>query len=226
MPEMAETDDPAFNRFDEPLDIGERIKRLAHMWTHADENKMGELIELMVQRRVFWVPTLVMFRQLGGIYDESIRQSESLGSVPEGYLQRWQHDERYATWGEDEYRALQKALAAIQTFTRRFHEAGGAVITGTDNPNPYTVPGPSLHQELELLVEAGLSPMQALQSATSRAARFLGRRASDIGEIAPGKVADCVVLDSDPLADIRHTRQIAMVIKGGQIIDHEHLIQA
>jgi imidazolonepropionase-like amidohydrolase len=88
--------------------------------------------------------------------------------------------------------------------------------------NPYCMPGFSLHDELALLVESGLTPLAALQSATLRPAEFLGRTA-DLGSVAPGKLADLVLLGADPLADIHNTTQIQAVWFHGKYFDHAAL---
>ncbi|SFW62244.1 amidohydrolase family protein [Amycolatopsis australiensis] len=98
------------------------------------------------------------------------------------------------------------------------HRAGVGLLGGTDCLNPYVFPGFSLHDELDFLVEAGLSPRQALQAVTRDAARFLGRSATT-GTITPGKVADLVLLDADPLADIRAVRRIDTVVTAGRVLD-------
>jgi imidazolonepropionase-like amidohydrolase len=97
----------------------------------------------------------------------------------------------------------------------RMHRAGVSILAGTDTFNP--PPGFSLHDELALLVEAGLSPMAALQASTSNAARFMGqldRRRT----IEPGKIADLVLLDKDPLADIHNTRYIEAIVLNGKLM--------
>jgi imidazolonepropionase-like amidohydrolase len=95
-------------------------------------------------------------------------------------------------------------------------KAGVKILAGTDTPNPYVFPGSSLHDELELLVKAGLTPLQALQAATLRPAEYLGM-AGRLGTIAPGKLADLVLLSADPLADIANTRRIEAVVLNGRI---------
>jgi len=89
-------------------------------------------------------------------------------------------------------------------------------LAGTDVINPYCFPGFSLHDELELLVQAGLSPMEALQAATFNPARFLGRE-KEIGTVEKGKIADLVVLDANPLESIGNTRKIDAVVFGGRM---------
>src|ERR1019366_4088714 len=94
--------------------------------------------------------------------------------------------------------------------------AGGTVLAGTDTAS-YVPPGLSLHQELQLLVDAGLTPIQAIQAATRKNAEFL--QESELGTVEPGKLADLIVLGADPLADIRNTRSVEVVIKNGQVMD-------
>jgi len=86
--------------------------------------------------------------------------------------------------------------------------------------NPYCFPGFSLHDELEWLVKAGLPPVAALQGATRNSAQFLGR-AHEAGTVEPGKLADLVLLDADPLEDIRNTRRIAAVVANGKLYSGE-----
>jgi imidazolonepropionase-like amidohydrolase len=100
--------------------------------------------------------------------------------------------------------------------------AGVGMLAGTDCLNPYVFPGFSLHDELDFLVEAGLTPRRALQVATRDAAAFLGH-ADSAGTITPGKVADLVLLDADPLADIRAVRRIDTVVTAGRVLDRAAL---
>lgn len=86
-----------------------------------------------------------------------------------------------------------------------------------DTSNAYVVPGISLHRELELLVDSGLSPMEALLAATRTAADFLGQ-ASALGTVEPGKAADLVVLARDPLGSITATRDVEVVIRAGRVV--------
>jgi len=101
---------------------------------------------------------------------------------------------------------------------KRMQDAGAIVAAGTDAGNIGTLHGPSLHREFELMAEAGLTPMQILVAATRNAARVFARE-PETGTLEPGKLADLVILDADPLAYIRNTRKIRTVIKGGQVVE-------
>jgi imidazolonepropionase-like amidohydrolase len=95
---------------------------------------------------------------------------------------------------------------------------GIALLAGTDSPIAPSPPGLALHDELELLVKGGLTPLDALRSATIEPARYLAATDS-LGSIAPGKVADLIVLDADPTADVRNARRIHLVLAHGVAFD-------
>jgi imidazolonepropionase-like amidohydrolase len=102
------------------------------------------------------------------------------------------------------------------------HRQGVRFLAGTDLVNAYIFPGFSLHDELTLLVKAGLSNLEALQAATWNAVLFMN--ASDkYGSVAPGKIADLVLLDADPLKDIHNTTRISEVFLSGKEFDRAAL---
>jgi imidazolonepropionase-like amidohydrolase len=103
----------------------------------------------------------------------------------------------------------------------KLHRAG--VVTGAEGAGVQPLPW-SLHAEMEERVKAGLSPAQALEAATLVNARFLGAE-GDLGSIEESKVADLLLLDADPLADIRNTRRIHAVVQGGRFVDRESLLR-
>jgi adenine deaminase len=103
------------------------------------------------------------------------------------------------------------------------HSAAGAgILVGTDIGQPFILPGFSVHEEMALLVQAGLSPLQALQAATINPARAMGATDS-LGTVSPGKLADLVLLTANPLENIQHTRRIAGVILDGRHLDRRAL---
>ena len=104
---------------------------------------------------------------------------------------------------------------------REFKRAGGLIAAGSDAANQLLVPGLSLHEEVALLVTAGLSPVEAITAATRKGAQLL--RADSLGLVRAGKVADLVVLDGDPVKSIAVTRRIAWVMIRGRIIQPDSL---
>lgn len=103
-----------------------------------------------------------------------------------------------------------------QTF-KKLYDAGVNIAAGTDSGTPGVVIGKGLHKELELMVEAGLSPIEAIVAGTRSAADNLGK-GNDLGTIEPGKIADIIAVSGDPMRDIKATREIKLVIKDGKIL--------
>lgn len=123
---------------------------------------------------------------------------------------------RRYTWRElaDLKRVLDREVKLVGLM----HAVGVQLLAGTDTPSPLVVPGEALHDELELLVSAGLTPAEALRTATVNPAKCLNRE-SGLGTIEPGKAADLVLLSADPLQNIRRTRQIEAVWVGGRRVE-------
>ncbi|HUG67893.1 MAG TPA: amidohydrolase family protein [Pirellulaceae bacterium] len=121
-----------------------------------------------------------------------------------------------------EYRCMK--FAKFQELTRKLYVAGVPLLVGTDTPEPQVTPGFSLHQELEMLVESGVPPAAALRAATLNNATVL-RQEKLLGTLAPGKWADIVLLTANPLDDIRNTRQIELVIRGGLVTRPDDVLQ-
>jgi adenine deaminase len=108
---------------------------------------------------------------------------------------------------------FQRVLAQVKIMKK----AGLRFLAGTDYDNPFLYPGFSLHDELALFVEAGFTPMEALQTATINPAKFLGTTDS-LGTIEKGKIADMILLNADPLIDIHNTKQIQAVFVNGKYL--------
>ncbi len=178
----------------------------------------------MAKAGVAIVPTLVWsnrFRPLGPGDDG---RDVPLEYAPAATRQRWQDARaRYLEAARPDDYALNASVA--RTAARAvgaIHAAGARVLAGTDTFDYYVLPGSSLHAELALLVEAGLSPLEALQSATKEAAAWRGS-ADREGTIARGKTGDLVLLDADPLADIANTSRIRAVIQHGRVLSRADL---
>jgi imidazolonepropionase-like amidohydrolase len=96
-----------------------------------------------------------------------------------------------------------------------FRFQGGKIVTGTDTSHYFVFPGASIHREIELLVSRGLTPMQAIQAVTRNPAELLN--ANDIGTIENGKTADLLVVEGNPLKNIKALSKIRMIVKDGEI---------
>jgi imidazolonepropionase-like amidohydrolase len=173
------------------------------------------LFARFVKNGTWQTPTLVALRAPAFAGDPAFENDPRASGVPEPIRQYWKMQlADMEHWGnaadrKSKFEEQFRTVAAMQ-------RAGVKILAGSDTPNPYVFPGTSLHEELALLVKAGLTPAEALRAATVRPAEFLGRL-DRAGSIAPGKDADLVLLDGDPLVDITNTRRISAVILKGKL---------
>lgn len=188
------------------------LSRSIPLDTYSEVRAKG-LFTLFRRNSTWQVPTLVVREDFG---NEEIRRSVTphLKYFPP-FVRSMILPESKATDEEREVnkRRFRKELEIV----RAMRKVGVRFIAGADAPNPYSVPGFGLHDELALLVEAGFTPLEALQTATRNPAEFLGQLDS-LGTIERGKIADLVLLEANPLADINNTRKIAAVVLGGKLI--------
>ena len=186
-----------------------------------------DVIRVLIDENVYIEPDL-HFRAKGvhplsgkfALDIQTLFSNVELSYIPDNALRRWFRFPLLASGGSDpETKAiLQKGYENFTLFYRRFVEAGGKLLAGTDTESAVP-PGISLHHELELLVhEHILSPEQAIVSATRLPAEFLDYSA-DLGTLEKGKIADLVILRGDPLEDISNTQNIDAVFKDGQPVD-------
>jgi len=110
-----------------------------------------------------------------------------------------------------------EVFTGLKRTFKKLHDAGVNIAAGTDSGTPGVVIGKGLHKELELMVEAGISPMEAIMAGTKNAADNLAK-AGELGTIECGKLADVIAVSGDPLKNIRDTREIKLVIKDGEIL--------
>jgi imidazolonepropionase-like amidohydrolase len=196
--------------------------------TTQDQQRCDSLIKLLAQNQTWQVPTLAW--QRGGTFlDQRDLKHDPLDKYVPAYWRdvTWRRftNEMMPDLLRDPLALRQEYFADNLHIVGAMHRAGVPFMAGTDTaPGVYIVPGFSLHDELANFVEAGFTPMEALQTATSNPARFLGREAS-LGSVEPGKVADLVVLSANPLEDIRNTRKISIVVANGQFFDRAALDQ-
>src|SRR5216684_3726139 len=162
-----------------------------------DKQKCDALIRQLAQRQTWQVPTLAW--QRGGTLLD-------------------QRDLKH-----DPLELRQKYFAANLQMVGTQHRAGVSFLAGTDTaPGVYIMPGFSLQDELSNFVEAGFTPMESLQTATSNPAKFLGMQ-RNYGSVEAGKIADLVLLSANPLMDIHNTKKITAVIANGRLFDRAAL---
>jgi imidazolonepropionase-like amidohydrolase len=177
------------------------------------------LIADLAQRGTYVDPTLVVFRNMILLNDlTEIHDHPDMACVPRRMRDYW-NAYRQGSGLVAETRDMRHAeFRKYQELTRLLHQAGVPLLVGTDTPEPFVPPGASLHQELELLVASGLSPAEVLSAATLQNARAMDQQ-DQLGTVEPGKLADLVILNADPTSDIRNTRQIFAVVRGGLVCD-------
>jgi imidazolonepropionase-like amidohydrolase len=178
---------------------------LVHVFT--DRAPEAKFVELAHGR--FVIPTLTVVESTtGGASGESLTKDDAIAP----YLEEDEATNLGRSFPKRGALDFGNALAAV----RQLHAQGVPILAGTDAPNPGTAHGASVHRELELLVQAGLTPVAALAAATSVPAKAF--RLADRGRIAPGLRADLVLVQGDPTVDIRATRRILHVWKLGHEI--------
>jgi imidazolonepropionase-like amidohydrolase len=188
------------------------------MHTVVNSTTVGELVQLMVEEDVYFAPTLNNFmRNFVQRNTPEVESDPNLKYIPED------EPDRFGRFTEEDRQEWRKTMELMKEATYKFHEAGGLLINGTDSPGA-ALPGWSLHQEMELFVEAGLTPMEALLATTLNNAKVLGKE-DELGTIEAGKYADLIILDADPLLDISNTQEIHLVIKGGLVLYPDVLLE-
>jgi imidazolonepropionase-like amidohydrolase len=200
---------------EEASDAGQKSFEHLMGMDSVDPQKAPALFAKFVQNGTWQTPTLTALRGLTFLNNPERLNDPRISSLPPLIQQYWKSGGAGVRSDEETF---QRQLALVAAM----HRAGVKILAGTDTPNPFVFPGTSLHDELALLVDAGFTPLQSLQSATIRPAEYLGMT-DRLGSVAPGKFADLVLLDADPLTDIANTRRIAAVVLNGKL---QHLDSA
>ena len=190
-----------------------------------DPGRAQKLIALFVKNQTWQTPTLYWERGEWLIEQTNSGVDPLVKYAPAAWRKRtWPMFTRdiLSGWSTDPVADREKFFQAELKMVGDMNKAGVPILAGTDTAAGVRVyPGSSLHEELELLVRAGLTPMEALQAATLNAGKYLGL--ADTGTIEKGNRADLVLLDSNPLADIKNTRKIRSVVLAGRYFSREEL---
>ena len=180
-----------------------------------DEDRCMKVIEHLVLNKVFQTPTLTINTVGSKRFFANEEWQETYKFLPNEVKNRWLKDSESMAQQplNDSYKTYQDwSMKMVGLFNKH----GVKILAGTDTPIGFLTPGFSLHKELQLLVESGLTPLQALRAATITPAEFFNLE-DKMGTIEVGKFADLVILNNNPLNDIKHTQDIHAVILKGHI---------
>jgi imidazolonepropionase-like amidohydrolase len=181
-------------------------------WLTVDSLGLRALIDTMVVRRTWYEPTL-------GAGFPSICTARLDSVLLQRYIP-YDTEDRLPGLTPAQADTVNRVCDAQRRFVRRFYEGGVAVVTGSDNEG---FPPRGVSREMRLLAEAGIPPLGVLQAATLNAARAL-EMDQEIGTIDEGKLADLVLLEANPLADITNVQRVATVIANGRLVDRTRLL--
>ena len=212
-----------------PSDEADRIdplpvaRRETLLWERfeLESEQMQRLIRLVADSRVFFDPTLLVDSALSLDGYAIDTEHPANADVPEAVRQAFAREERPPIFDSSEVNleTARNGFRKRQRLVQMLHEAGARLLAGTDCFGlGKQLPGLGLQHELALLVDSGLSPLAALQAATVTAADALGQ-SEILGTIEPGKLADIVLVEADPLSDIQNARRVRMVVKAGRVYE-------
>lgn len=179
------------------------------------EERIDELAAQTAAAGVWNVPTESLFEhRVSEVTIAELTSRPEMRYMPKATVQQWARvKQRLENDRDFDAEDAKRAIRLRRLLIKALHDAGAGLLLGSDAPQVFNVPGFSIHQELEFLVAAGLTPYEALATGTTAVAQFLG---TNTGEIAVGRDADLVLLDADPFEDIDNTRRIHGVMLRGK----------
>jgi len=179
--------------------------------------EIDSLATLMVRHHIEHDGTLATFEAMAWGDSERITSTPDLSYAATSLVRNWREFTLTQGWTKTDYDSARAVWPKVLQFEKLLYDRGVLVTVGTDANNPWTPPGASYARELELLVAAGIPPLEVIRLATHNGAEALGIL-DRVGTIAEGKRADLVLLDADPVADIGNTRRVEMVFANGHVV--------
>ena len=204
--------------------LRERIIRRTMLVRSFNPKKLERIAKEISVTGTWICPTLNTNYNIANLDDSSLAKDARMKYVDSFLKSFWnpKHDFRFKAEPPGYYELGRKEFEKKLIITTALHKAGIRFLAGTDTPNPYCFPGFSLHDELQWFVKTGFSPAEALQTATINPAIYFSIQ-KDYGTVEKGKIASLVLLNRNPLEDIRNTKDIYMVILRGRPIPSEEL---
>ncbi|WP_207511137.1 amidohydrolase family protein [Longitalea luteola] len=186
--------------------------------------KLKSVLQEIKKFDTYVCPTLVVLHSMAHVHDTTRWRDPRIQFLPKGVSNYWDpaKDPRSKTRTRESAPVYEREFVMNLQIVKSIFDAGIPILAGTDFPNPYCFPGFGLHDELKWLVKAGLTPAQALQTATINPARYLDLQ-NQYGTVSAGKIADLILLDENPLSDISNTQKIQSVFVHGKILNRSVL---
>ena len=205
------------------MDVGVACSKIIHQ---IDLQKEKELYDVFIENDTWLTPTVSVWWGIGQLDQEHDEFYQKwLDYIPDHITTEWNRnpfqDTEQTDHTPEDYEIFREASLNMAKLAKRMYNYGVNLMAASDAANPMIVPGYGLHKELELMVRGGFTPAEVLKSATVNPAIFLGR--TDIGTISTDSRADLVILNADPLVDIKNTTHIDGVILQGKYLDRGKL---
>jgi hypothetical protein len=212
-----------------PADIRSFADRLVRQAKYADEANIPRVVEWTLRAGTWNCVTLLVNRMSGAArlsFDQEVARRPELRYLAPHHLEFWKPENsprKPEPWTiEREGAAVQRTSELRMKLVRALRDAGARLLLGSDTPNPFIIPGFSIHEELALLVEAGLSPHEALRAGTYDAADFLDAL-HDFGTVAPRRRADLLLTKANPLENVANAARLAGVMVRGRWLPESEL---
>ncbi|MFX0209960.1 MAG: amidohydrolase family protein [Candidatus Hodarchaeota archaeon] len=207
---------------DSPIDLKSIVKDARKTSIEAikyiDIGKISKAVNQTKEAELWNCVTLVVYEKIANMKDaEKLQKKPEMKYVSPFLRARWDpsKDFRVKNTTPEEWELMKKENQILKRITKALSEAGANLLLGTDTPNPFVVPGYSIYEELQLLIEAGLTPYQALRMGTWNAAEFVNA-VEEFGTVTEGKRADLILLEANPLEEVRNVAKHAGVMVRGQ----------
>lgn len=212
----------AIQRDDSPAESLQGLERAQALALNTDDAKIAVVARATREAGVAVVPTMALWEVLRGSHTgDQLASREELRYMPRAMVDGWIQQVNSIHEGWDPAAAQAEASVRIRILGA-LHDEGALILMGTDAPQLFSVPGFSLYRELPIMVAAGMTPFEVLQTGTVNVARFYDET-DEAGTVAVGKRADLLLLDANPLIDVNNVQRISGVMVGGRWLDADAL---